>query len=215
MKGDTFSKTAIASLGKCERVIDIDIVQNQNLYVTSLPSPTFDPTKNNEKYCPNPHIVKYGEDNENNEKCKIVKSFHDSTEIIDANNPDKMLSQAGNLCPCGLTNSEDTTSGPNCPDFLSLSINGKAESEKKTSNSEDKGEFDTENTVKIDQLPGNATLPLTSTWPDYPLLVRRSPSSSSRAVSQCEEKFSEFIKPIKIHSNVEVMKNKLCKFLFW
>ena len=44
-------------------------------------------------------------------------------------------------------------------------------------------------------------LPPTSTWPDYPLLVRKAPSSASHNVSRNKEKLEEFTRPIKIHFN--------------
>jgi hypothetical protein len=44
-------------------------------------------------------------------------------------------------------------------------------------------------------------LPPASTWPDFPLLVRKAPASASYNVSQNKEKLEEYIKPIKIHQN--------------
>lgn len=44
-------------------------------------------------------------------------------------------------------------------------------------------------------------LPPASTWPDFPLLVRKAPASASYNVSQNKEELQEYIKPIKIHHN--------------
>lgn len=56
--------------------------------------------------------------------------------------------------------------------------------------------------LETDTVKANyAELPPTSTWPDYPLLVRKAPSSASYNVSQNKEKLDEFTRPIKIHFN--------------
>ena len=56
--------------------------------------------------------------------------------------------------------------------------------------------------IETDILKANyEELPPSSTWPDYPLLVRKAPSSASFNVSQNKEKLEEFTRPIKIHFN--------------
>lgn len=82
--------------------------------------------------------------------------------------------------------------------------------------------------IETDTLKANyEVLPPSSTWPDYPLLVRKAPSSASYNVSQNKEKLEEFIRPIKIHFNsisdiASELHNKgtffsffIFYFLFW
>jgi hypothetical protein len=216
--GENFSKSFLSLLGKGES-IEVDIVPNQNMYMTSVPISNFNPTITNEKYCSSAPEARLGKNKEkkecdtinnvkNIENVKDVNDMKDKSEVRggnDLNNCGEMTSQAGNICPCGLGSSEDVTSAPETTDFMSLSINGKEENANKSNINETKGESNAENTIEIDLIPSNS-LPLISTWPDYPLLVRRGPSSSSREVSQCKEKFMEYIRPIKIHSNVEAMR---------
>lgn len=56
--------------------------------------------------------------------------------------------------------------------------------------------------IETDLIKANyEELPPASTWPDFPLLVRKAPASAPYNVSQCKEKLEEYIKPIKIHHN--------------
>lgn len=56
--------------------------------------------------------------------------------------------------------------------------------------------------IETDLIKANyEELPPASTWPDFPLLVRKAPASASYDVSQSKEKLEEYIKPIKIHHN--------------
>lgn len=56
--------------------------------------------------------------------------------------------------------------------------------------------------IETDLIKANyEELPPASTWPDFPLLVRKAPASASYNVSQNKEKLEEYIKPIKIHHN--------------
>jgi hypothetical protein len=221
--GENFLKSSLSLLGKCDR-IDVDIVQNQNMYVPSVPLPKFSPAIIDEKYCSRITQRKVEKDNENNKECKTVKNINnvgnieningmegiknmmnmrDVREGKGLNSYDELTTQAGNLCPSGLGINEDIASNPDMNDFLSISINGREECDNiSNQNESQQDDNNNENTIEIDLIPLNSTLPLTSTWPDYPLLVRRAPSSSSREVAQSRDKYLEYIKPIKIHSNV-------------
>jgi hypothetical protein len=216
--GESFSKSSRSFLEKSEK-IDVDIVQNQNMYVMSVPLSNFSPIIINEKYCSSAPEISVEERNEKHE-YKTVKNIQNVENVENVNvlkvmaeergenlknSCDGMTKQAGNICPCGLGSCEDVTSTPESTGFVSLSISGKEESDNKPILNETKGDGDTENTIQTDFIGSNSALPLTSTWPDYPLLIRRGPSSSSREVSQCKEKLSEYIRPIKIHSNAEAM----------
>ena len=224
--GENFLKSSLSLLGKCDR-IDVDIVQNQNMYVSSVPLPKFSPAIIDEKYCSRITQRKVEKDIENNKECKTVKNINNvnnvgNIENINAmmginnmmdmrdiregkglNSYDELTTQVGNLCPSGLGINEDIASNPDMIDFLSISINGREECDNiLNQNESQQDDNNNENTIEIDLIPLNSTLPLTSTWPDYPLLIRRAPSSSSRDVAQSRDKYLEYIKPIKIHSNV-------------
>ena len=128
---------------------------------------------------------------------------------IETNIENKKLKNKKSVCDnerssvCGYVNdaiggSEDRTSDSSC---LSNDDGEESKDEGYTEDSGDNREK-CKKSIETDLTGANyEELPPSSTWPDFPLLVRKSPSSASYNVSQNKEKLEEFIKPIKIHFN--------------
>jgi hypothetical protein len=97
--------------------------------------------------------------------------------------------------------SEDRTSDSSCvsnDDDEETKDKNYTEDSKNTNNNIGK----CKKSIETDLMKANyEELPPASTWPDFPLLVRKAPASASYNVSQNKEKLEEYIKPIKIHHN--------------
>ena len=97
--------------------------------------------------------------------------------------------------------SEDRTSDSSCvSNDDDEKTNDKNYTEDSKNNNNNSGKC--KKSIETDLIKANyEELPPASTWPDFPLLVRKAPASASYNVSQSKEKLEDYIKPIKIHRN--------------
>ena len=111
----------------------------------------------------------------------------------------------GNITPKAIIVEENKSELVPCSDiFAEFSTGGeKSEGDETGNNSEDSTH--SQNIVEGKEEGGKGPiLPPSSEWPDYPVLVRRAPSSASRDVFSSAELLTRYAAPIKIHNTTIV-----------
>ena len=146
-------------------------------------------------------------DENSNHSCNVDNNDNNNDNNNNNNNNnddnDKNNSVNDNIRQCNTKNSDNNSKNPNIDgsnDKMSHNIDSNKNLKEYNNNNHEKknDENFVENINEIKSLPER------DVWPNYPLLVRRSPSSASQIVLANNKKLISYLQPLLIHSNEKV-----------